>query len=73
MFLKSCKGLKENYIPKNGLYIGLHKITCNFFWPVSQVSKKNKILVLMIDFSQSPQVRAKTFQYLSLHKKNFSL
>jgi len=30
-FSKSCRVLKENYIPKNGLYIGLHKILCNFF------------------------------------------
>ena len=30
-FWKMGGVLKENYIPKNGLYIGLHKITCNFF------------------------------------------
>ena len=30
-FLKNGGVLKENYIPKNGLYIGLHQITCNFF------------------------------------------
>ena len=30
-FLKNGGVLKENYIPKNGLYIKLHQITCNFF------------------------------------------
>jgi len=31
VFFFFCRGLKENYILKNGLYIKLHQITCNFF------------------------------------------